>query len=296
MVRLLIFISVLTLITPELSAQAFEIHEGDTVNKVVDGRRQGYWIFKADPLTNPEFKEGAIMEEGKFEGSRKEGVWKTYYPNGKLKSEITYERSRPKGPYTLYYENGNIEEQGDWERTKNTGDFKRYHANGNQSQDFHFTESGKRSGEQKYYYENGNLRLVGTWEEGQETGEMKEYYENGDLMSIKKFNNGVLDKESMQVFAPKTPQKDPLEKQIAEGKEMNVKATKEEAPNQGGFDGNGYKKLYNRDRQISKDGTFRDYRLIEGKQYIYDDNGILQQIMIFKDGRYIGDGVIDEES
>jgi len=123
---------------------------------------------------------------------------------------------------------------------------------------------------------------------------MREYYENGDLMSVKTFNNGVLDKESVQVYAPKSPQQDPLEREIENGKDMKVTAGKEEKPNQGGFDGNGYKKLFNRNKQIAKDGTFLDYRLMDGKQYIYDDDGILQRIMIFKGGRYVGDGVIEE--
>lgn len=294
MKRLLILLIICACFVPETQAQSYELLNGDTINKVVAGRRQGKWIVKADAIKNPEFNEGALVEEGIYSSSRKEGLWKTYFPNGKIKSEITYEKGRPKGPYILYYDNGKVEEQGDWERTKNTGDFKRYHTNGNTSQDFHFTAEGKRSGEQKYYYENGNLRLEGTWNNGQETGEMREYYENGDLMSVKKFNDGVLDKESVEVYAPKSPQQDPLEREIENGKDMKVTATKEETPNQGGFDGNGYKKLFNRNKQIAKDGTFVNYRLMDGKQYIYDEDGILQQIMIFKNGRFVGNGVIEE--
>ncbi len=124
---------------------------------------------------------------------------------------------------------------------------------------------------------------------------MKEYYENGDLMTIKSFNNGEMNKDSYESYAPKTPQKDPLEKQLAEGKEMNVKARQGEKPNQGGFDGNGYKKLYNRNRQIAKDGVFKNFRLIDGKDYEYDDNGLLLRIGIFKGGKYIGDGVIEKD-
>lgn len=296
MKRLVILFIISAFCITDSTAQSYELLNGDTINKVVAGRKQGLWIVKADPLKDLEFKEGAIVEEGEYSSSRKVGLWKTYYPNGKLKSEITYERGRPKGPYVLYYENGNIEEQGDWERTKNTGDFKRYHTNGNLSQDFQFTAEGKRSGEQKYYYENGNIRLEGTWENGMETGEMREYYENGDLMAVKVFNNGVLDKESVKVYAPKSPQQDPLEREIENGKDMKVTASKEEKPNIGGFDGNGYKKLYNRNKQIAKDGTFENYLFIDGKQYIYDENGILQQIMIFKSGRYVGNGVIEEGS
>jgi len=285
----------LILFTLTSYTQSFELLDGDTINKVdVNKKRQGRWIIKATNR-HPGYTPGSVVEEGEFKNSRKFGLWKKYYPNGKPKSEITYKGSRPFGPYILYYNNGNVEEQGNWQRTKNTGSFKRYHENGKIAQDFVFTETGKRSGAQKYYYENGNLRLEGTWQEGLESGEMKEYYQNGDLMAVKNFNGGEMDKSSYQSYAPKTPQKDALDNLIDEGKDIAVKVSKEEAPNQGGFDGNGIRKLYNKDRQLSKDGEFKNYRLINGKQFKYDENGLLIKIMIFKEGRYIGDGVITEE-
>lgn len=293
----LLFIGLFLIGSFFLNGQTFDLVEGDTINLVDENkRRQGKWIVKANPRMHKGYKPGSVVEEGVYKSSRKEGVWKKYYPSGKLRSEITYKSSRPYGPYVLYYENGNIEEQSNWARTKNTGSFKRYHENGKLAQDFNFTEGGKRTGTQTYYYENGNKRLEGIWKEGMESGEMKEYYENGDLMAVKNFNDGVLDKDSYASYAPKTPQEDPLEKQLAEGKEEVVKASKEEQPNLGGFDGNGYKKLINKDRQISKDGVFKNYRLMDGKEYKYDENGILIQIRILKNGKYIGDGVIEDSN
>ncbi len=281
-------------ITSLAYSQSFDLLNGDTINKVdVSKKRQGKWVVKAT-ARHKGYAAGTLVEEGNYQNSRKVGLWKKYFPSGKLKSEITYKGSRPYGPYTLYYENGNVEEQGNWQRTKNTGNFKRYHENGKLAQEFVFTESGKRSGKQKYFYENGNLRLEGSWEEGLESGEMKEYYENGDLMAVKNFNNGEMDKDSYASYAPKTPQKDAVKSMVDKGEEMKVTASKEEKPNQGGFDGNGVTKLYNKNQQIAKDGEFKNYRLMNGKQYKYDENGLLIRIMIFKEGKYIGNGVISD--
>ena len=278
-----------------IEAQTSKVINGETVNVIDENKkRQGKWIITARPKVDIGYASGEVIEEGNYINTRKEGVWKKYYPGGKLKSEIFYVGSRPKGPYTLYYDNGQIEEQGNWQRSKNTGAFKRFHPNGKTAQEFTFTESGQRSGKQVYYYENGNVRLEGTWTGGLESGEMKEYYENGDIMSVKSFNGGVLDKASVESYAPKTPVKDPIKKAVEEGVEMTVTADKTEAPNQGTFDGNGYRQLINANKQIAKVGTFKRYRLMDGKQYVYDDNGLLKQIMIFKEGRYIGDGVIEE--
>jgi len=278
------------------NAQSFELNGTDTINKVdINRKRQGYWMVKAKPPKFREYPTGNLVEEGNYKNSRKEAIWKKYFPNKKLKSEIFYKGSRPFGKYTLYYENGNVEEAGNWARSKNTGDFKRYHPNGKVAQEFTFTESGKRTGKQVYYYPNGKVRLEGTWSEGLETGEQKEYFENGDLMSVKNFNGGNMDPASFETYAPKTAQKDALDNLIDAGEEMTVKVAKDEAPNQGGFDGNGYKKLYNKDRHIAKDGTFKNYRLMDGKQYKYDENGLMTRVMIFKAGRYVGDGVIEKD-
>lgn len=293
----LFFIGLIFLGSITLQAQEADAVNEQAINQVdEDGRKQGMWVIKANPRKHRGYAQGSIVEEGEYKSSRKEGVWKKYYPSGKLRSEITYKSSRPFGPYILYYENGNVEEQSNWARTKNTGSFKRFHENGKLAQDFNFTEGGKRTGQQTYYYENGNKRLEGTWKEGLESGEMKEYYENGDLMAVKNFDNGVMDKDSYESYAPKTPQQDPLEKQLEEGKEEVVKVDKEEQPNIGAFDGNGYKKLVNKDHQISKDGVFKNYRLMDGKEYKYDENGLLIQIRILKNGKYIGDGVIEDST
>lgn len=279
-----------------VQGQSFALNGTDTINKIdISRKRQGYWMIKAKPPKFRDYPVGNLVEEGTYKNSRKEGLWKKYFPSTKLKSEITYRGSRPFGKYTLYYENGNIEEGGNWERTKNTGEFKRYHKNGKIAQSFTFTPSGKRSGKQVYYHPNGKVRLEGTWNEGLETGEQKEYYENGDVMSVKKFNGGEMDPASFETYAPKTPVKTPVEKMVSASKDVKITASKAEKPNQGGFDGNGYKKLFNRNKQIAKDGVFKNYRLIDGKYYKYDENGILFQIMIFKDGRYIGNGVIEKE-
>lgn len=262
-------------------------NSGGTNQVDAENKKQGYWIIKD--------ASGNITEEGEYKDGRKYGLWKAYFPSGKPKSEITFVGSRPKGPYKLYYETGIIQEEGNWSSTKNTGDFKRYHTNGKVSQEFQFNSSGRREGIQKYYHENGELRIEGNWTQGQESGELKEYYDNGDLKSVKNFAGGIINKDKYEEYAPKKPTTSNLNKELNSAPSVNVKANKEEQPNQGGFTGNGYFKLYNKDKQIAKDGTFKDYRFMDGKMYEYDENGLVVLIRIFKNGRYIGDGVIDEK-
>ena len=40
------------------------------------------------------------------------------------------------------------------------------------------------------------------------------------------------------------------------------------------------------------DGEFKDAKLWTGKHYIYDENGLLERIEVYKDGKYVGNGVL----
>jgi len=56
---------------------------------------------------------------------------------------------------------------------------------------------------------------------------------------------------------------------------------------------NGQQTLYNKNKQITKDGVFKDNRFMDGKAYIYDDNGILTRIAVYKGGIYVGDTQVE---
>jgi len=54
----------------------------------------------------------------------------------------------------------------------------------------------------------------------------------------------------------------------------------------------GYHKTYNDDKDILMDGDFKDGKLIDGKYYIYDEYGLLERIEVYKNGKYVGNGVL----
>ena len=56
---------------------------------------------------------------------------------------------------------------------------------------------------------------------------------------------------------------------------------------------NGQNITYNKNKQITKDGVFKDNRLMDGKSYIYDSNGLLQRISVYKNGFYVGDAPME---
>lgn len=270
----------------------------DTLQNYTDpatGLRQGYWIVLNTIKKLPDYPPEAKVEEGKFADSKKIGIWKMYFPNGNLKSEITYNNNRPSGYAKMYYANGKLQEEGNWENNRWVGSYKSYYENGQTFYDFVYTNSGKREGEQKYFYENGQVMMTGVMHEGKETGVWEEHYENGDIRAKKSFNDGSLDVENTEVYAPKQPL--PPKKEESSKEPPKIADSSKEKTNEANkpFEGNGYAKLFLPGARLSKDGEFKNYRLIDGKDYIYNTDGILERIAVYKAGKYVGDAPIEDK-
>lgn len=261
-------------------SQSFKIYQNDTINRIGEDKKKfGNWIYFFK--NNPEM----IEKEGVFESNRKTGVWKTYYENGKLKSEITYKNNRPNGYAKIYYENGNISEEGIWKGTKWVGDYKFYHENGKKAYEWKFNESGKRTGEQKYFYEDGSLRIKGDWIDGKENGVITEYYENGNVKSEKHFAAGEFNESSSKFFAEKKVSVEDIPDDTnATISKKHIEETNQENTYKA-FDGNGYHKLFNAYKKVDREGEFKNGKLIDGKRYYYNADGILIKTIVYKDGR-----------
>jgi antitoxin component YwqK of YwqJK toxin-antitoxin module len=258
------------------------------------GQRQGYWIILGSMIDDREYKPESKVEEGNYSDNRKQGLWKKYWPSGKVRSEINYTDGKPEGEYILYYENGKIEEHSHWYNSRNKGEFWRYYMNGNPQQYFLFAENGKRNGPQKYYHENGKLAMEVTIVNGQESGTMRRYSADGKLTEEKTFENGVLKQGASKKYKEEVPapivSKDPYDESV--GKESKVTADK---PNKAQlFKPNGFNTLYDRNGAVTQSGEFSNGRLYDGKWYRYNTDGILIRVEIYKGGKFIGLGVIGE--
>lgn len=279
----------LVFLTSFAFANGFDRNDGqdkDTINQKVDGKKQGYWIIYAHMRDYASYKPNDIVEEGKYKTNRKFGLWKKYFPNGNLMNEIYFKNGRAYGGFKTYYENGNVEEEGIWKGRVYTGEFKRFHENGTIAQEKTFNESGKTDGVVKYFYENGQPELVFKTIGGVENGEAIRYYPNGDVKEILTFGaDGVMQKREEKARV------NPAVNQKKEDKGDGVKVAGSQ--NMGG--GNivdGYHKTYNDDKDILMDGDFKAGKLIDGKHYIYDEYGLLERIEVYKNGKYIGNGVL----
>ncbi len=257
--------------------------QNDTLNQTDEnGLKQGYWIiyFSDNPAQ--------IKTEGKYVNSKKEGVWKTYFPSGQIKQEVTYVNNRPNGYAKIYYEDGKVSEEGIWKGNKWVGEYKFYHKNGKVAYDWNYNNTGKREGEQKYFYENGNKMIEGTWANGKESGTIKEYDENGRLKVEKTFNDGKLDVNSVKIYENGQQVTNNTTQETNNNQNDSSQQVVKTNPNEKlGMLSDGYHKTYTRYKKIDKEGTFKAGKLYSGKDYIYDSDNNLLKINIYNNGSLV---------
>lgn len=277
-------------------AQTFELmpNSKDTINYTdALGKKQRKWILFGKHKPNTCYAVTQKVEEGEYKENRKIGIWMEYFCNGNAKNKITFINGRPDGYAVVYYENGKVQEEGQWKNNRWVGALKQYYDNGQVQHDFKFNEGGKREGVQTYKYDNGKTAIEGSFVNGKESGTIKEYHENGDLKAEKTYNNGSVDVNTIKTYDPK---KEFLAKKDDVGDAPKLTLKSDEKPvdaKNGPLVLNGQHTLYDKNKHVTKDGTFKDNRLMDGKAYIYDDNGILKRVAIYKNGVYAGDGVIE---
>lgn len=270
---------------------------GDTLNLIdAQGKKQGKWIIKGKHKPGTCYQPEQKVEEGRYSDNRKTGIWIEYYCNSNMKNKLTFVNGRPDGYAIMYHENGKISEEGNWKSNRWVGNYKLYYENGQVQHQFVFNQNGKRDGSQTYFYENGQKAVEGTFANGKESGVIKEYYENGDIKAEKNFADGNVDVASIKEYQPKKP----IEKKsdVPADNAPKITVAKDEKPNEavatkGPMILNGQHTLYNRNKQITKDGFFKDSRLMDGKAFLYDDNGILTRIAVYKNGVYVGDTQVE---
>ncbi len=268
----------------------------DTINQEMEGKKHGYWIIYAHMRNVPEYKPDDVIEEGRYKMSRKEGTWKKYFPTGNLQSEILYKNGKAIGDFKTYYNNkeNTVEEQGYWGGKVYKDKFIRYHSNGVIAQEKNFNAEGKAEGVQKYYYENGQVELEFNSSNGKNVGTATRYWPNGDIKEIIEFDaegNGKSSGEKAMVNPPVILDSEKEEQKVGDG--IAAKGDENEAQKTGKGIVDGYHKTYNSNKDILMDGEFKNGKLFNGKHYIYDEYGLLEKIEVYKNGKYIGNGVVE---
>lgn len=249
---------------------AFNISAQDTLNQLdKDYYRNGYWILNMDntPLKS---KNETFYSEGYYDHGYRTGIWQTFI-DGKLRSRELYENMRI-DKYIKYDEEGNVIEMGILDKDG-------FLIEGNRAEydDRHYLKSrmnlGKKGKILNGEYYDAHYECWFTFKDS-----LGKYYTfpSKDCDSLK------LKKEK----PPKTcdPENLPIEKK-KEIVPMDTKKEEKTPPDN--------IKIPKNSKPITEDGEYKDGKLWNGKKYIYDKNGLLEKIEIYKEGKYVGDAEID---
>lgn len=264
------------------------IVQDDKINqKDAAGKKQGRWIYFGKDRPQEGYPMEGKIEEGPYKDDRKEGLWIKYHNDGvtpKLKG--MYINNRPKGSYVKYHPNGKIKEIGTFEKNQYQDSLKRFYENGQLEYEAKYNENGKEQGKVRFYHPNGQVEFEFNSQNGVATGKAFRYYENGDIKEVIEFNadGSIAKSEPREPVNPMVRVNDP-----GASKEQAEKIAKPIVKG-GKFQPNGYNKVYNTDDEIWQDGEFKDGRLYNGKVYVYDRDGILLKVKVYKNGIYHSDG------
>lgn len=221
------------------------------------------------------------LEEGMYINDRKEGFWTKYHEDGKTpKLKGFYVSNRPSGKYWKYYENGQLRESGFYSKNMQSDSLKRYFESGQLEYEAWYDEKGKTQGRVNYFYPSGQLEF--TYIAVDNVQKNTEHYDQtGKLISGNDtpcYYPAPVSKPVKQA-TPEESAKHPLPKMEDPPNTHNIK-----------FQPNSYNKVFNSDGEIEFDGVFKDGQLWDGKVYIYDKDGILLWVRIYKNGIYHSDG------
>jgi len=119
-----------------------------------------------------------------------EGLYKTFYQNGKPKTVGFYTNNQATDYWEYFYQNGNLKMEGLINNFINEGHWIYYYENGHKSHEGKM-EKGKKNGYWRYYFEDGKIKTEGYFKENKNDGAWKYFYDDGTLKAISTYTYGT---------------------------------------------------------------------------------------------------------
>jgi antitoxin component YwqK of YwqJK toxin-antitoxin module len=240
-----------------------------------------YTMLFGKDFHSKEYSATDKVEEGKIYHSKKEGNWISYFNDGKIKLIAEYKNGIPCGNFQKFYENGKIREKGKFVNYHYIDTLFRYYQNGNIESMTVFNEKGEENGENKYFHDNGKVAFVYERESNKIENLITWYNEDGNLKhQLECSKNGkikpLIENESSFAIDNSIEKKKVFSLRIADPITKDVP-----------FNPNGFNIIYTKHDEVYQIGEFSNGSLIDGKSYQYDDDGLLNKILVYKTGKFV---------
>lgn len=249
-----------------------------------EGRKQGKWIYYGKDKPELGYPSDGKISEGEYLNDRKNGKWIIYYKDGITPKVIgEFVNNRPNGSFQNFYPNGNLKEEATFVNQRYIDTVKRYSVTGQLTYHAVYNKAGLENGEVKYYYDNGKPMFFYTAINGTPIGKATRFWNNGKVKEEIEFNSEGKWLASSGTIPNTKPEFD-IKKDNHERKQA-PKLTS----NKDSYQPNGYNIVLNKDKEIWMEGEFKNKILWDGRLYIYDSDGLLLKIEVYKEGIYHSD-------
>lgn len=285
----------------------------DPINCGPNTPKNGYWVIMGKDRPTLNYPLDGKVEEGNYVNNRKEGVWIKYHNDGvtpKLKGE--YKNNRPNGRFTKFFPSGLVSESGNFNGKHYIDTLYRYWENGNLRFCGIYDTYGESIVDSFFYYQENNcLDYTLVFSRSTNLKETITYSRDScnSILSIEGKSQSVticygpnIRPVNPVIHEEIVPTTYTIDSTSINNDWISVREIKfyEESPSlplfhsvrlkSGAPQKDGYLKFYNKDDEIFLDGNFKDYQLWDGKVYVYDPDGILLRVKIYKEGKYHSDG------
>lgn len=246
------------------------------------GRKQGKWIVFGKDQPEKGYPNDGKISEGVYKNDRKNGKWIIYYKDGVTPKVIgEFVNNRPNGMFQKFYPNGNLKEEATFKGMRYIDTLKRYSVGGVLTYQANYNEAGLESGVVKYFYDNGLPEFIYNAENGTPVGKATRYWDNGDIKEEVHFSKEGKWLTSSGIIAKTKP--------LPEEDNSDLKKAPKYYIDNDSYKSNGYNIIFNRSKEIWMEGEFKNKILWDGRLYIYDSDGLLMKVEVYKEGVYHSD-------
>lgn len=155
---------------------------GEPVGQIVDGKREGLWLFNSN----------ANLVKGYYLNDKMNGLWQYFYEKGKIRMEGEYANDLLNGPWTYYYIDGEIKRIINWKEGLMNGTSKSYSSSGVLRELLNY-DSGSLLGLCERYSDDGLKIEEGTYSGGLKQGLWNVYGVYGNKVKLETYKSGDLD-------------------------------------------------------------------------------------------------------
>ena len=284
-------------------------------------------LIFAQPEINPNgfnqffYEDGTVSSEGYFKNGKPDGYWKTFFPSGELKSEGFRKNTLLDSIWNFYSEEGILLKQINYEKDKFEGTTKIFNKEGFlvKEENYHI---GKKEGYTFTFYKNGSLKSKTPYLEGKKEGYAFEYDKDGKVVRVSRYEKDFIRSTEVINQKDKKGLKQGLWKEFFEdsdqvkweGTYLNdlkngyfreysksgvlLSTTKfqlgEVVENAEELENLEVIATYHSNGQIASVASYRD-GVLEGVSKYYDEVGTITQSKIYRNGKLLGEGIVDEK-